>query len=321
MARRGMSFQAAENISMGSSLRNIDLNLLTVFDAVMQEQNITRAAHNLGMSQPAVSNAVARLKTTFDDELFVRHGRGIQPTVRAKQLFGPIRQALQLVKNELPSATFLPETSNRMFRLAVCSPLDMRFAPNILRQLSQVAPKAQVALEAGIDSDAAEKLRYQDLDFVIDYLRFDEPGFSSTEIFKDELVVVAAGNHPRIQGNLSADVFAEEKHASLKPVPGARGFAEAVYAQSPNCQVAYQGSSLSNMMYVVGQSDLIAVMPKWLAESMVENLSLQLLTLPFEGKTISGYLSWHDSSQKDKGHQWLREQVLAICEAEICENQ
>ncbi|UTM56945.1 transcriptional regulator LeuO [Photobacterium sp. CCB-ST2H9] len=313
-----MSFQAADNMTMGSGLRNIDLNLLTVFDAVMQEQNITRAAHNLGMSQPAVSNAVARLKSTFDDELFVRHGRGIQPTVRAKQLFGPVRQALQLIKNELPSAAFLPETSNRLFRVAVCSPLDMRFAPHILRQLADAAPKVQVALEAGVEIDLVQKLRYQELDFVIDYLRFDEQGVTSTELFRDELVVVAAGNHPRLQGTLNAEEFAGEKHAVLKSVPGARGFAETVYQLSPGCQVAYQGGSLSNILYVVGQSELIAVVPRWLAASMAETLSLQLLTLPFEGKSISGYLSWHDSSQKDKGHQWLREQLLAICEAETC---
>ncbi len=74
------------------------------FDAVMQEQNIMRAAHNLGMSQPAVSNAVARLKVMFNDELFMRQGCGIQPTQRARQQFGPIRQALQLIRNELPSS-------------------------------------------------------------------------------------------------------------------------------------------------------------------------------------------------------------------------
>lgn len=101
-------------------LRMVDLNLLTVFDAVMQEQNITRAAHVLGMSQPAVSNAVARLKVMFNDELFVRYGRGIQPTARAFQLFGSVRQALQLVQNELPGSGFEPASSERVFHLGVC---------------------------------------------------------------------------------------------------------------------------------------------------------------------------------------------------------
>ena len=98
-------------------LRMVDLNLLTVFDAVMQEQNITRAAHTLGMSQPAVSNAVSRLKVMFNDELFVRYGRGIQPTARAYQLFGSVRQALQLVQNELPGSGFEPLSSERVFHL------------------------------------------------------------------------------------------------------------------------------------------------------------------------------------------------------------
>lgn len=101
MSNRIEASQAVAGYRMESTLRGVDLNLLTVFDAVMQEQNITRAAHNLGMSQPAVSNAVSRLKNMFDDELFMRHGRGIQPTQRARQLFGPVRQALQLIRNEL----------------------------------------------------------------------------------------------------------------------------------------------------------------------------------------------------------------------------
>jgi len=110
--------------AMKPKLRMVDLNLLTVFDVVMQEQNITRAAAYLQMSQPAVSNAVARLKTMFEDELFVRYGRGIQPTARAFQLYGSVRQALQLIQNELPGAGFEPINSARIFNMCVCSPLD-----------------------------------------------------------------------------------------------------------------------------------------------------------------------------------------------------
>ncbi|MGL4212949.1 MAG: LysR family transcriptional regulator, partial [Morganella morganii] len=118
-----------------TQLRNVDLNLLTVFDAVMQMQNVTRAAELLGMSQPAVSNAVSRLKVMFNDELFVRFGRGIQPTARAKQLFGPVRQALQLVHNELPGAGFEPGSSERTFNLAISSPLDIRLTDKIIEQV------------------------------------------------------------------------------------------------------------------------------------------------------------------------------------------
>lgn len=95
MLNEGTEYKSTSEVeNTKPQLRMVDLNLLTVFDAVMQEQNITRAAHSLGMSQPAVSNAVSRLKVMFNDELFVRYGRGIQPTARAFQLFGSVRQAL-----------------------------------------------------------------------------------------------------------------------------------------------------------------------------------------------------------------------------------
>ena len=306
------AMSAIASYRMESTLRGVDLNLLTVFDAVMQEQNITRAAHNLGMSQPAVSNAVARLKVMFNDELFMRQGRGIQPTQRARQLFGPIRQALQLIRNELPSSVFQPESSTRLFKLAICSPCDMRFAPRIMESINEQAPSVQLHLDAEFDRLLSERMRYQEIDFVIDYARFDDQGFSSTEIFKDELVVIASKTHPRIQGGVSAEQLINEKHAKLSRVHGQRSFSEQAYREL-DCQAAYEGSSLSNLLYVVSQSQLVTIAPRWMAENAVNSDQLQILDLPFENKEISGYLSWHESSEKDKGHIWLRDQLMITC--------
>ncbi|GGK28150.1 transcriptional regulator LeuO [Aliivibrio fischeri] len=297
-------------------LRGVDLNLLTVFDAVMQEQNITRAAQNLGMSQPAVSNAVSRLKLMFNDELFIRHGRGIQPTQRARQLFAPMRQALQLVKNELPSSTFSPETSMRQFKLSICSPSDIRFAPRIMKDIQNKAPHISLKLSGEHEPNIAQKLRYQEVDFVIDYVRFDEPGFMSTELFTDELVVVASVNHPRLQNGINKEQLASEKHAVPARIENTKGFADHLYTDSLYEQ-AYKGASISNILYVVSQSELITVAPKWLVNSMPNRDQLIVLPLPIESKGISGYLSWHDSYQKDKGHIWMRDQLMLICGEEV----
>ncbi len=306
------AMSAIASYRMESTLRGVDLNLLTVFDAVMQEQNITRAAHNLGMSQPAVSNAVARLKVMFNDELFMRQGRGIQPTQRARQLFGPIRQALQLIRNELPSSVFQPESSTRLFKLAICSPCDLRFAPKIMSKVAQQAPSVQLHLDAEFDRLLSERMRYQEIDFVIDYARFDEQGFSSTEIFKDELVVIASKTHSRIQGMVTEEQLINEKHAKLSRVHGQRSFSEQAYREL-DCLAAYEGSSLSNLLYVVSQSELVTIAPRWMAENAVNSDQLQILELPIASKEISGYLSWHESSEKDKGHIWLRDQLMIIC--------
>ncbi|MDE1314752.1 transcriptional regulator LeuO [Vibrio aestuarianus] len=306
------AMSAIASYRMESTLRGVDLNLLTVFDAVMQEQNITRAAHNLGMSQPAVSNSVARLKVMFNDELFMRQGRGIQPTQRARQLFGPIRQALQLIRNELPSSVFSPETSTRLFKLAICSPCDMRFAPRIMSSVHEQAPSVQLHLDAEFDRLLAERMRYQEIDFVIDYARFDEQGFSSTEIFQDELVVVAAKSHPRIDGLVTPETLLNEKHAKLSRVHGQRSFSEQAYREL-DCVPYYEGTSLSNVLYVVGQSELVTIAPRWMVENAANRDQLQILDFPFENGQISGYLSWHESNEKDKGHIWLRDQLMMIC--------
>ncbi|MCW8335588.1 transcriptional regulator LeuO [Vibrio paucivorans] len=306
------AMSAIASYRMESTLRGVDLNLLTVFDAVMQEQNITRAAHNLGMSQPAVSNAVARLKVMFNDELFMRQGRGIQPTQRARQLFGPIRQALQLIRNELPSSVFSPETSTRLFKLAICSPCDMRFVPKIMSTVHEQAPNVQLHLDAEFDRMLAERMRYQEIDFVIDYARFDEQGFSSTEIFQDELVVVASKAHSRIQGSVTPEALLQEKHAKLSKIHGQRSFSEQAYREL-DCQPYYEGTSLSNVLYVVGQSELVTIAPRWMVENAANKDQLQVLEFPFENANISGYLSWHESSEKDKGHIWFRDQLMMIC--------
>jgi LysR family transcriptional activator for leuABCD operon len=298
---------------METTLRGVDLNLLTVFDAVMQEQNITRAAYNLGMSQPAVSNAVTRLKVMFNDELFMRQGRGIQPTLRARQLFGPIRQALQLVRNELPSAAFVPATSARLFNLLIGSPHDMRFAPKILAVVSQQAPCVQLHLEADFDANITNRLRYQDVDFVLDYTRFDQVGFCSIELFKDELVLVAASVHPRIKGEITPAQLLLEKHAKLSQIHGITSFTEQAYSQL-DCVAHYEGTSLSNVLYVVSQSELVTIVPRWLVEGSPNRDQLQILTMPTDCKRISAFLSWHESSEKDKGHHWLKEQLMGVCQ-------
>ncbi|UAB69813.1 transcriptional regulator LeuO [Vibrio sp. SCSIO 43132] len=319
MSNRNEAIQAVAGYRMESTLRGVDLNLLTVFDAVMQEQNITRAAHNLGMSQPAVSNAVARLKNMFDDELFMRHGRGIQPTQRARQLFGPVRQALQLIRNELPGSVFNPSTSSRLFRLAISSPCDVRFAPAIMSSIAQQAPGIQLQMESDVDAGLAEKMRFQEVDFVINYEKFEEAGYASTEIFSDELVVVASSSHPRIEESITIEELQAEMHATLSKVNGVRCFSEQAY-KDLDCRSAYQGTSLSNILYVVSQSELISIAPRWLVENGVNLSNVKILDLPVANKHISGYLSWHESSEKDKAHIWMRDQLMMICGEAVAAN-
>lgn len=279
-------------LEMGKpQLRMVDLNLLTVFDAVMQEQNITRAAHTLGMSQPAVSNAVARLKVMFNDELFVRYGRGIQPTARAFQLFGSVRQALQLVQNELPGSGFEPTSSERVFNLCVCSPLDNILTSQIYNRVEQIAPNIHVVFKASLNQNTEHQLRYQETEFVISYEEFRRPEFTSVPLFKDEMVLVASRKHPRISGPLLESNVYNEQHAVVS-LDRYASFSQPWYDTSDKqSSVAYQGMALISVLNVVSQTHLVAIAPRWLAEEFAESLDLQILPLPLKLNSRTCYLS------------------------------
>ncbi|WP_058912238.1 transcriptional regulator LeuO [Entomohabitans teleogrylli] len=312
-----MSEEHIENLSVGDTikpqLRMVDLNLLTVFDAVMQVQNITRAAQMLGMSQPAVSNAVARLKIMFNDELFVRYGRGIQPTARAYQLFGSVRQALQLIQNELPGAGFDPLTSDRTFNLCVCSPLDNQLTSLIYNQVKQAAPNIQLLFKSSLNQNIEHQLRYQETEFVIGYDEFRRPEFNCIPLFRDEMVLVASSEHPRVNNLLREGDVYREHHAVVSLERFASFSAPWYDSVEKQACIAYQGTALTSVLNVVSQTQLVAIAPRWLAEEFSDSLNLQITSLPLKLNSRTCYLSWHEAAARDKGHQWMEELLTQVC--------
>jgi len=287
-------------------LRSVDLNLLTVFDAVMQMQNITRAATSLGMSQPAVSNAVARLKMMFNDELFVRSGRGIQPTLRARQLFGPVRQALQLVQNELPGSEFEPLTSSRIFSLSLCSPLDLRLGAKIINHVKLIAPQLNLQIKSYINNDIEHQLRYQDVEFVIGYSRFDSTEFRSVALFDDELVLAVAQAHPRITATLTPEQVLSEQHAVVS-LESYGAFSKPYYIEEAMRRaVTQQCTDLYSVLNLVSQTEMVAIAPAWLVQQQAASLKIKAIPLCTANNKATCYLSWHESSERDKGHQWMK---------------
>jgi len=305
--------QSQADFGVKPQLRTVDLNLLTVFDAVMQEQNITRAAQALGMSQPAVSNAVARLKVMFNDELFVRYGRGIQPTARAFQLFGAVRQALQLVQNELPGSGFEPLSSERVFNLCVCSPLDNYLTSKIYNKVEEIAPNIHLVFKSSLNKNAEHQLRYQETEFVIGYEEFRRPEFACVPLFNDEMVLVASKKHPRMNGLLRESDVYNEQHAVVS-LDRYASFSQPWY-DTPDKQtsIAYQGMAMVSVLNIVSQTQLVAIAPRWLAETLTGQLQLQILPLPLKLNSRTCYLSWHEAAGRDKGHQWMEELLINIC--------
>lgn len=295
-------------------LRMVDLNLLTVFDAVMQLQNITRAAQMLGMSQPAVSNAVARLKVMFGDELFVRRGRGIQPTSRAWSLFGSVRQALKLIQDELPGALFDPQSSDRAFNLCVSSPLDNLLTSIIFNQIQKAAPHVNLFFTSSLEQDIDDSVHCQKLGFVIGYDEFFRHDFTNIPLFSDEMVLVCNNHHPRINNlKRERDIY-REQHAVVA-LDRFASFSMPWYDTSEKrAAVACQSMALTSALNVVSQTDLVAIVPRWLADNFSESLGIKALPLPLRVNQRTAYLAWSETLERDKGYQWMKDTLVSICQ-------
>lgn len=304
----------AEQKDLQPVLRKVDLNLLTIFDIVMREQSLTKAAQVLGMSQPAVSSAVSRLKRLFKDELFVRNGRGIKPTDRAFQLCTSVRRALQLVQNELPDTLFDPQDYEHVYSLCVCSPLDNYLTPRIFNKISQTAPKVRLSFKSSLSQQVINQLRYQEVEFVVDYNKFNHPEFTSVPLFNDEMVLVARRQHPRIAALLTEQGIYQEQHAAVA-LDRYASFSYPWYssAEQQAC-IAFHGNAMVSVLNVVAQTDMVAIAPEWLVKKFAGQFALEQLPLPLEMNSRTCYLSWHETAGQEKCHRWMAEQLIKICQ-------
>ncbi|WP_143290324.1 LysR family transcriptional regulator, partial [Burkholderia pseudomallei] len=160
---------------MIQNLRQLDLNLLLVFDALMQEQNLSRAAIRLHMSQPAVSNALTRLRQQLGEPLFTRTARGMTPTAQARTLYEPVRQALYLLQIGLgPQADFEPDT-HHLFKLSMNDYGQTVLLPDLLAHIKSRAPNVMLSVQSDDAGSIPAQLTTGTLDLAIDYLHFDNP--------------------------------------------------------------------------------------------------------------------------------------------------
>ena len=297
------------------NLRTVDLNLLTVFEAVYEERNMTRAAGRLAMTQPAVSNAVARLRTALRDELFVRGRRGSAVTPMAERIYPRIKSALASLREGLgETREFVAKESQRSFAIGALYAPGVGFARTIADWLKREAPRLSWRLAQVDDrADAVQALRDGRLDFLLDHVRPVARDVQSSTLFSDEFVVVVSGSHPRIRTPLSRSDFLAERHVvhcSLR-VPGSVFQIEGALGNR-SLDVAVEAREPFEIPMMVAGTDLVAMCNRRLAEPWVNLLGLRLLPLPFRAPPLRGYLVWHASRSRDAGHRWVRDGVARL---------
>jgi len=297
---------------MITNLRQIDLNLLLVFDALMQEQNLTRAATRLHLSQSTVSNALARLREQLGEPLFQRTSRGMVPTPQAQTLYGPVRQALHLLRIGLGPQEEVDVESDLMFRVSMNDYAQAVFLPEVLSKLHAMAPRLVLSVQSDDADTLVKRLETGELDLAIDYLHFNNDDLRYQPLSEEELAVIACSNHPKIKGRLTMSQFQDCHHVSVHPRAG-RGSPLEIVLGSAKVQRKVQllVPHYLAIPAVVSRSHLLGTVPRRLAEHFAKQYSLQMLPLPLVMAPVQVNLIWHKQQDVAVGLKWLREQLVS----------
>ena len=289
-------------------LRAVDLNLLVVFAALAEKRSVTRAAETLGLSQPATSAALARLRTLLDDPLFVKAGLEMRPTPRAAQLVAPVRRVLDMVKEEvLQARAFDPATTERSFTVLTPDIGEINFLPRVLAHLAAAAPQANLKALSMPPLAAADALESGAADLAVGYFPdLHKPGFFQQRLFRNEHVCIVRRDHPTIGKTLSLRQFLAASHAVVRPDGREHVFERFLQDKGLKRRVRLEVSHFMSLLPIVSSSDLLATVPRDMAHVCVRHADIRMLETPMKSPVIDVHQFWHRRAHKDMAHAWFR---------------
>ncbi|MBK47893.1 MAG: LysR family transcriptional regulator [Pelagibacteraceae bacterium] len=293
----------------------VDLNLLIVFDAVMREQHVTKAAKRIGMTQPAVSNALNRLRYIAKDDLFIRSHDGVIPTARAIELGPPIRQAISLVENAFDPTTFDPKNSNDTFNIAISNYTASILFPKLAEILEKEAPNIDVRSKQLGDVDLLKELEAANIDFIIAGQQLAEPeNFISSPLYDEDFVCVMRKGHPFAKkSKLTLKEFAQSKHLMVATTGKAFGFVDYLLeTKGLKRRVAMTVNQFLVAPAIIRQSNMVLTVSRRVAEKFRLD-SVKVFPLPLPTNPLRLKIIWHKRSDANSGNKWIREKIINIC--------
>lgn len=305
------------------NLQSIDLNLLLVFESLMDERNVTRAAKRVGLSQPAVSNALTRLRRTFGDPLLVRTPDGMSPTPAAQALIGPVRAALAALRGALEEKpAFDPAASRRKFHLLANDYAEIMLIAPMLATLRAKAGEVglRVHRSASVFQPPTAAQLADSFDFAIgffpDTLALDASVHSEL-LWEESNVCIASARHPSLRGKLSVRQYAAARHVAVFYKTEGPGVIDTLLAQKGlSRRSSVQVPHFASVPFLVACSDLIATVPERIAKRFAKSLKLQVLPAPITIPPFRLAMLWHERIHADPAHVWMR-RLIAETAAEI----
>lgn len=296
------------------NLSKVDLNLFIVFDAIYTEANLTRAGQIVGITQPAVSNALSRLRETFNDPLFVRTAQGMVPTPMAQNIIGPVRSALALLRVSVQeSRIFNPLQASKTFRISMTDLTEAVILPPLFQRLRRLAPKVVIESFLSKRRETTMDLAAGRLDFAVDAPLNTDPQVRHVKLMEDRYVCAMRAGHPAFKDRLSLDDYLGLTHIHISSRRGGLGHIDLALGKlGHQRRIALRSQHYLMASQVLLQTDMVMTVP----ERFARRNGLSFVALPVHDlPPVETHLFWHESTDQDPANRWMREQMIELCQA------
>lgn len=296
------------------NLSRIDLNLLHVFVVIYQEESITRAAEALNLSQPAVSNSVAKLRDLFGDPLFVRSGNGVAPTPLSHRLIGPVRTALSTLERAFGDhEPFDPATSRRILRFSMSDFSEAVMLAPLVRELGRIGSAMEVENWFVGEREIGARLASGELDFAIESCPPSEPSLHRALLLRDEFVCVLRQGHPALQGDFTLDTYLALDHLHIYNRPRTSNLVDGALAEvRARRKVRARIEHCLGAGPILAGSDLCLTIPRVFVEHFLPGDRFVVREKPFAMPPLETWLFWHPATGSSPPHIWLRETMARL---------
>lgn len=295
--------------------KNIDLGLLVIFDAVLRECNVTRAAHRIGMSQSTVSKGIAQLRVLFGDPLFLRCGSGMVPTHKALEAAANVRQAIGLLNGlTCTDEGFDPATARQNFNVGTTDYVSYVLMPALMSRLEQIAPGVSITIHPIEPEVPEEMLLTGKVDLVLSSVTSVSHPIHRMELFKDQYVCVRRLAHPLCGAPMTVEQFASSRHLAMPRQSGARDrmLQDVLQRMGLSRDVALQVPHMLAIPATLVATDLVATVAERLAKVFAERYPLEVSPHPLSLESFSVSQLWHSRTQESLSQRWLRDTIVAI---------
>lgn len=295
-------------------LEEIDLNLLVVFKHLLAERSVSRVAQTLQLTQPAVSNALARLRRLLDDELFLRTPQGMQPTPRAEQLAPSVIDALAAIHAALNQrSTFDPQTSERAFVVGMTDIGEIYFLPRLIEHLRAHAPRVSVSTVRNTSASLRDDLESGKVDLAIGLLPQLKAGFFQRRLFTQPYVCLMRKGHRLDKKKITLAEFTSAQHLLVVAEGTGHGKVDELLKRAGvERQVVLTVPHFVAVGHILQAADLVATVPERLAQRMLAPFSLAAVAHPAKLPEVAINVFWHAKFHKSPANQWLRGVVFDL---------